>query len=175
LPMVPAAPSDVDAAPTVVAAQETSAAAAPAPASPPAPEAAPVAPRAQVVVQPAAGQVPSDSVRPESVSPPVVGAASAQLAQAGRGGQPKGKATKGVGEDTGAAVTRTAAPWPNNGESSAPAKPGSAAGTKIKAVDPPRPVASDKAISAKSAGMQKKSTRRGIRLKVDDGQGPDFE
>ncbi len=50
-------------------------------------------------------------------------------------------------------------------------------GTAVSSAPPntPKPLATDKATSARSAGMQKKSNRRGIRLKVDDASGSGFE
>jgi hypothetical protein len=48
-------------------------------------------------------------------------------------------------------------------------------GTKPAPNDAAKPSAADKPVSPMSAGMQKKSTRRGIRLKVDNGQDSDFE
>ena len=61
----------------------------------------------------------------------------------------------------------------NGGASAAQIRNGT--GTGATASDAPKPPAGDKSTSARSAGMQKKGNRRGIRLKVDDASGSDFE
>jgi len=70
----------------------------------------------------------------------------------------------------------TVAPRPasgNGGASAVPTRNGT--GTNATASDTAKPPAADKPTPPKSAGMQKKGNRRGIRLKVDDASGSDFE
>jgi hypothetical protein len=56
----------------------------------------------------------------------------------------------------------------------ASARNGNGSGRPVTA-DSVKPVAVNQGTTPRSAGMQKKSTRRGIRLKVDEGPGSDFE
>lgn len=69
----------------------------------------------------------------------------------------------------------TPVPRSASGNGGAGVRAGSGAGTESDLTDVAKTSSGDKMTTARSAGMQKKSTRRGIRLKVDDAPGSDFD
>jgi hypothetical protein len=186
-PLPPTLPPEPEVGAPAVVVSATAVETAPVSAAPPAPGPAPeplateppdeqpppsaVAEGPAVPAAAAAGPVAADVVRAEPRPQPKA------AVKAGPAGAPKARptpSTKGPAAKP-AGAQAVATPGSGGTGSLAQGKTGNAAGIKPPASDTTRPHPLDKPASARSAGMQKKSNRRGIRLKVDGGQGPDFE
>jgi hypothetical protein len=137
---------------------------------------APAPAPAPVAVQPQ----PSPALRVQA--PPAAGARGSAAAPAAKS-KPPAKApvpatpkTKRAPVAKAPVADRTVqVPRQASGNGGVAAKVRTEIGTKPAPNDAAKPSAADKPVSPMSAGMQKKSTRRGIRLKVDNGQDSDFE
>ena len=160
-----------------------------APTAPPAPAAPEVAVAPSMAPVAASAPAPTVEAQPESANERPVQAPAAPPASAGTkavrarktpAAKPtrRSPAAKTPPAKNAPAKVRRGAKAATTPEASAPAKPQTKPGNGA-AVKAAKPDSAGRTpggtASAKTAGIQKKGTRRGIRLKVDDGQGSDFE